>query len=186
MSLNSAQDISGLLTAWSNGDETALEDLIPVVYPELRRIARQYLGRRAPGQTLESAALVNEAYLKLLRSRGIRCEDRVHFFALCAQMIRRILVDYARSRQYAKRGGDTVRVPLNESLLGPATLGLDVLGLDEALGGLFNIDSRKVEVVELRYFSGLSVKDTAEILKISPETVFRDWKMAKTWLFRQL
>jgi RNA polymerase sigma-70 factor, ECF subfamily len=186
MSLDSPQDISGLLTAWSNGDETALEDLIPVVYPELRRIARQYLGRRAPGQTLESAALVNEAYLKLLRSRGIRCEDRVHFFALCAQIIRRILVDYARSRQYAKRGGDAVRVPLNERLLGTAAPGLDVLALDEALAKLLKIDSRKVRVVELRYFSGLSVEETAEILKISPETVSRDWKMAKTWLFREL
>jgi RNA polymerase sigma-70 factor, ECF subfamily len=146
---------------------------------------RQYLGRRAPG-ALESAALVNEAYLKLLRSRGIRCEDRVHFFAICAQMIRRILVDHARSQQYAKRGGHAVRIPLNEALLGTAAPRVDVLALDEVLAKLFKVDSRKFRVLELRYFGGLSVEDTAEVLKISPETVLRHWRIAKTWLFREL
>jgi RNA polymerase sigma-70 factor (ECF subfamily) len=143
MTLECPRDISGLLVAWSNGDEEALSDLVPVVYPELRRIARQHLGRRAPDHTLQSAALANEAYIKLIRARGIRCENRVHFFALCAQIIRRILVDHARSRRYAKRGGDIVHIPLDETLLGTRARGVDVLALDEALASLSNIDPRK-------------------------------------------
>ena len=180
------QDISGLLLAWSEGNEDALNDLVSVVYPELRRIARQHLGRGAPDHTLQSAALANEAYLKLVRARGIQCESRVHFFALCAQIIRRILVDYARNRRYAKRGGDAMRVPLDETLLGSRARGVEVLALDEALSSFSKIDPRKGRVVELRYFGGLTVEETAEVLQISPETVLRDWKMAKTWLFREL
>src|SRR5947209_16070538 len=133
MTLDRREDISGLLAAWGNGDEQALSHLISVVYPELRRIARQHLSRGAPDQTLESAALANEAYMKLLRARGIRCENRVHFFALCAQIIRRILVDHARSRQYAKRGGDIVHVALDEALLGTRARGVEMVALDEAL-----------------------------------------------------
>jgi RNA polymerase sigma-70 factor (ECF subfamily) len=186
MMLECPQDISGLLVAWSNGDDEVLRDLVSVVYPELRRIARQHLGRGAPDQTLQSAALANEAYIKLLRARGIRCETRVHFFALCAQIIRRILVDHARNRGYAKRGGYIVHVSLDEALLGTRARGVQVLALDEALASLSKIDSRKGRVVELRYFGGLSVEETADILHISPETVSRDWKMAKTWLFREL
>jgi RNA polymerase sigma-70 factor (ECF subfamily) len=180
------QDISGLLAAWSNGDAEALRGLIPVVYPELRRIARQHLGRVSPGHTLESAALANEAYLKLIRIRGLHCEHRAHFFALCAQMIRRILVDHARGRRSAKRGGDAVHVPLDEALLGAQARGVEVVALDEALSALSTIDPRKGRVVELRYFGGLTVEETAGILQISPETVQRDWKMAKAWLFREL
>ena len=179
-------DISGLLVAWCNGDDEALSNLISVVYPELRRIARQHLGRGGSDQTLQSAALVDEAYMKLLRARGIRCESRVHFFALCAQIIRRILVDHARNRRYAKRGGDTVHVSLDEALLGTRARGVEVLALDEALVSLSKVDSRKGRVVELRYFGGLSVEETADVLHISPETVSRDWKMAKTWLLREL
>ncbi|MGI8958556.1 MAG: sigma-70 family RNA polymerase sigma factor [Bryobacteraceae bacterium] len=186
MTLECPPDISRLLVAWSNGDEEALSHLIPVVYPELRRIARQHLGRRAADHTLQSAALANEAYMKLIRARGIRCESRVHFFALCAQMIRRILVDHARNRRYAKRGGDIVHVPLDETLLGTRARGVEVLALDEALASLSKIDPRKGRVVELRYFGGLSVEETADVLQISPETVLRDWKMAKSWLFREL
>ena len=182
----SPQDISGLLLAWSDGSEEALNDLISIVYPDLRRMARQQLGRGAPDHTLQSAALANEAYLKLIRARGIQCESRVHFFALCAQIIRRILVDYARNRRFAKRGGDAVRVPLDEALLGSRARGVEMLALDEALSSLSKIDARKGRVVELRYFGGLTVEETAEVLKISPETVLRDWKMAKTWLFREL
>ncbi len=182
----SPQDISGLLLAWSDGDEDALNDLVSVVYPELRRIARQQLGHGAPDHTLQSAALANEAYLKLIRARGIQCESRVHFFALCAQIIRRILVDYARNRRYAKRGGNAMRVPLDEALLGSRARGVEMLALDEALSSLSKIDPRKGRVVELRYFGGLTVEETAEVLQISPETVLRDWKMAKTWLFREL
>src|ERR1700692_1695131 len=180
------QDISSLLAAWSNGDAEALRGLIPVVYPELRRIARQHLGRCRAGHTLESAALANEAYLKLIRAGGNRCENRVHFLALCSQIIRRILVDHARSRGYAKRGGNAVRVPLDDVLLRARVRGIEVLALDEVLESLSKIDVRKGRVVELRYFGGLSVEETAEVLGVSPETVKRDWKMAKAWLFGEL
>ena len=186
MTEESSRDISGLLAAWNNGDEEALGDLMPVVYPELRRIARQHLGRRPAGQTLESAALANEAYLKLTRAGGIHCENRVHFFALCSQIIRRILVDHARGRGYAKRGGNAVRVPLDQVLLRARTRGIEVLALDEALRSLSKIDARKGRVVELRYFGGLSVEETAEVLGISLETAKRDWRMAKTWLFSEM
>jgi RNA polymerase sigma factor (TIGR02999 family) len=184
MTPEGSQDISGLLAAWSEGNEEALSRLIPVVYPELRRIARAHLARR--DQTLESAALVNEAFLKLIRARGIHCENRVHFFALCAQIIRRILVDHVRKRRYAKRGGDEVRVPLDETLPGTRARAVEVLALDDALASLAKLDPRKGRVVELRFFGGLSVEETAEVLRISPETVLRDWKMAKVWLFREL
>jgi len=180
------RDISGLIAAWGDGDEQALRSLMSAVYPELRRIARQHLGRRQAGQTLESAALANEAYLKLVRAGGIRCESRVHFLALCSQIIRRILVDHARGRGYAKRGGNAVRVPLDDALLGAQARGIEIIALDEALDSLVRIDARKARVVELRYFGGLNVEETAEILGISPETVKRDWKMAKAWLFAAL
>jgi RNA polymerase sigma-70 factor, ECF subfamily len=179
-----SQDITGLLAAWSEGNEEALSRLIPVVYPELRRIARLHLARRE--HTLESAALVNEAYLKLIRARGIHCQNRLHFFALCSQIIRRLLVDQARRSRYAKRGGDQVRVPLAETLLGMRARGVEVLALDDALASLATHYPRKARVVELRFFGGLSVEETAELLRISPETVFRDWKMAKAWLLREL
>ena len=186
MTVEGPRDITALLEAWNDGDEEALSRLIPIVYPELRRIARQHLGRRAPGHTLESAALANEAYLKLIRAGGIRCENRAHFLALCSQIIRRILVDHARTRGYAKRGGDGARVPLDEALLGARARGIEMLALNEALDSLSKIDPRKARVVELRYFGGLSVEETAEVLGVSPETVKRDWKMAKTWLFGAL
>jgi RNA polymerase sigma factor (TIGR02999 family) len=173
-----------LLAAWNGGNEEALSRLMAVVYPELRRIARLHLTRRE--HTLESASLVNEAYLKLIRAQGIQCESRLHFFALCAQMIRRILVDHARRRRYAKRGGNEVRVPLEEALLGTRARGVEVLALDDALASLAKLDSRKGRVVELRFFGGLSVEETAEVLHISPQTVMRDWKMAKFWLLREL
>ena len=184
MSPESSHEISGLLAAWSEGNEEALSRLIPIVYPELRRIARLHFARR--DQSLESAALVNEVYLKLIRARSIQCDNRVHFFALCAQMIRRILVDHARKLRYAKRGGDEVRVPLEEALLGTRAGGVEMLALDDALESLAKLDPRKGRVVELRFFGGLSVEETAEVLRISPETVLRDWKMAKAWLFREL
>src|SRR5712691_4626682 len=186
MTAEGPQDVSGLLVAWSKGDEEALSDLVPLVYPELRRIARQHLRRRSSDHTLQSAALVSEAYLKLIRARGIRCDNRAHFYALCAQMIRRILVDHARNRQYAKRGGGLLQVPLNEVLLGTPERGVEVQALDEALTSLSKIDPRKGRVVELRYFGGLSVEECAEVLGISPETVMRDWRLAKAWLFREL
>jgi RNA polymerase sigma-70 factor (ECF subfamily) len=182
----SPQDISVLLTAWGNGEEDALARLMPLVYPELRRIARKRLARGSPADTLESAALVNEAYLKLIRGHGIRCESRVQFFALCAQIIRHILVDHARNRRYAKRGGGAVQIPIDENLLSARMPGVDVLALDEALASLTEVDPRKARVVELRYFGGLSVEETSEVLQISMETAKRDWKMAKAWLLREL
>jgi len=186
MTEEGSPDISGLLAAWNEGDEEALGRLLSFVYPELRRIARQHLGHRPAGNTLESAALANEAYLKLARAGGIRCENRVHFLALCSQIIRRILVDRARGRAYVKRGGNAVRVPLDDLLVEARARGTDVLALDEALESLSKIDARKGRVVELRYFGGLSVEETAEVIGISPETVKRDWKMAKAWLFAAL
>ena len=179
-------NISGLLAAWSNGDNEALSHLVPFVYPELRRIARQHLWRRPAGHTLESAALANEAYLKLVRAGGIHCENRAHFLALCSQIIRRILVDHARGRGYAKRGGNAMRVSLDGVPLTARNRGIELLALDEALESLTKIDARKGRVVELRYFGGLSVEETAEAMEISPKTVKRDWEMAKAWLFGAL
>ena len=186
MSDRGSRDISGLIAAWGAGDERALDGLMPLLYPELRRIARQHLERRPPGHTLESAALANEAYLKLVRAGGIRCENRVHFLALCSQIIRRILVDHARGHGYAKRCGGAMRASLDEALLGAQTRGVEMVALDEALEALSKMDVRKARVVELRYFGGLSVEETAAVLGISPETARRDWKMAKTWLFGEL
>jgi RNA polymerase sigma-70 factor, ECF subfamily len=183
MTAGGPRDISGLIAAWGDGDEQALRSLMSAIYPELRRIARQHLGRRPPGQTLESAALANEAYLKLVRAGGIRCENRAHFLALCSQIIRRILVDHARSRGYAKRGGQTERVPLDDVLLGVQTRGIEILALNEALDSLAEIDARQARVVELRYFGGLSVEETAQVLGITPVRVKRDWKRAKAWLY---
>src|SRR5215471_10144189 len=186
MSTQGPGDISRLLVAWNGGDEAALQELIPLVYPELRRIARVHLARRASDDTLESAALVNEAYLKLVRSQGIECHNREHFFAVCAQMIRRILVDHARNRRYAKRGGNMVHVSLDDALLGTRAHGVDILALDEVLNSLAKVDARKVQVVEMRFFGGLSVEETSKILGVSPETVMRDWNFAKAWLVSRL
>jgi RNA polymerase sigma factor (TIGR02999 family) len=186
MTLDGPRDISGLIAAWGQGDEQALGSLMPLVYPELRRIARRHLGHRQPAHSLESGALANEAYLKLVRAGGVRCENRVHFLALCSQIIRRILVDHARKRGYAKRGGNAVRVPLDDVLASARARGIEILALDAALESLSKLDGRKCRVVELRYFGGLSVEETAGILGISPETAKRDWKMAKAWLFSEL
>lgn len=179
-------DISKLIDAWGEGDDEAFDRLVAAVYPELRRMARRQLGRRGVGHSLESAALANEAYLKLVRAEGIHCEGRVHFLALCAQVIRRILVDHARSRGYAKRGGKALRVPLDDVLLTSQSRGIEVLALDQALESLARIDARKSRVVELRYFGGLTIEETADVLGISPETAKRDWRMAKAWLFDAL
>jgi RNA polymerase sigma-70 factor (ECF subfamily) len=179
-------EITGLLAAWNEGDADSLDRLIDLVYPELRRIARQHLERRRTGESLESAALANEAYLKLVRAGGIRCENRAHFLALCSQIIRRILVDHARRRGFAKRGGDALRVPLDEVLLLAETRGIEVLALDEALDRLARIDGRKSRAVELRYFGGLKIEETAEVLGVSLDTAKRDWRMARAWLIAEL
>lgn len=180
------QDITGILAAWNGGDMDALDRLVELVYPELRRLAHQHLRRRRADESLESAALANEAYLKLVRAGGIRCEGRVHFLALCSQIMRRILVDHARRQAFAKRGGDAVRVPLDDLLLLAHTRGVELLALDEALDGLARLDCRKSRLVELRYFGGLTIEEAAETLGVSVETVKRDWRMAKAWLFAVL
>ena len=183
MAVPGTRDITALLAAWGDGDERALRSLMSIIYPELRRIARLHLDRRQPGHTLESAALANEAYLKLVRAGGIQCENRSHFLALCSQMIRRILVDHARGRAYAKRGGFAERVPLDEMLLGAQARGIDILVLNEALELLAEFNAREARVVEMRYFGGLSVEETAEVLNITPVRVKRDWNRAKAWLY---
>jgi RNA polymerase sigma-70 factor, ECF subfamily len=179
-------DISGLLVAWSRGDEGVLSDLLPAVYKDLRDIARHHLGPRSRRQIASSGTLVHEAYLRLVHARGVICHNRAHFYALCSQIIRRILVDHARKQGYAKRGGGLIQVPLDEHLLGSKARGVDVQALDGALTTLAKLDPRKSRVVELRFFAGLSVEETAEVLEISEETVTRDWRVAKTWLFREL
>jgi len=184
--MSESADISKLIDAWGTGDEEAFDRLVSALYPELRRMARRHLDRRAAGHSLESAALANEAYLKLVRAKNIRCESRAHFLALCSQVIRRIVVDHARSRGYAKRGGNALRVPLDDVLLASESRGIEVLALDQALESLAQLDARKSRVVELRYFGGLTVEEIADVLGISPETAKRDWRMAKAWLFEAL
>src|SRR5262245_4674068 len=186
MTAKDQHDITGMLAAWNGGSSEALDRLIDLIYPELRRIARKHLARRRPGESLESAALANEAYLKLLHSGGIRCENRSHFLALCSQMIRRILIDHARSRGFAKRGGDAQPVPLDQVLVSAQAKGIEVLALDDALETLARIDARKSRVVELRYFGGLSIEETAEVLGVSVDTAKRDWRMARAWLLAEL
>jgi len=178
-------DITAMLAAWAEGDKDALDRLTSRLYPEFRRIARHYLVRRTD-DSLESAALANEVYLKLTSAGRIRCEDRTHFLALCAQMIRHILVDHARRRRSTKRGGDALRVPLEGLLLEVETGGIDVVALDSALRSLAEIDGRKSRVVELRYFGGMNMEETAKIVGVSVETAKRDWKMARAWLYTQL
>ena len=178
--------VTELLVAWSGGDESALEALMPLVHAELRRLARRQMRRERDGHTLQTTALVNEAYLRLVDLSRIRWQDRAHFFAMSARLMRRILVDHARSRQYVKRGGGAWRVTFDEALVASAEPAADLVALDEALQVLARVDARKSHVVELRYFGGLSVDETAEALHVSPETVMRDWRLAKAWLLREI
>jgi RNA polymerase sigma-70 factor (ECF subfamily) len=180
------QQLTQLLHAWSEGDQGALEKLMPVVYNELRRLARHYMADERPGHTLQTTALVNEAYLRLVDSAHCNWEGRAHFFGVCAGMMRRILVDSARTRQAQKRGGDVANLELQEALAVGVQPGTDLVAIDDALQALAAVDARKSQIVELRFFGGLSVKETAEVLKVSEETVARDWKLAKSWLRREL
>jgi len=175
-----------MLAAWNGGDGQALDRLMEIVYPRLRRLARQYLARRRPGDSLESAALANEAYLKLVRSGGIQCDNKAHFLALCSQIIRRMLVDHARRRGVAKRGGKVLRVSLDDVLLPAEDRGVELLALDRALDELARMDARKSRVVELRYFGGLTIEETAAVLNVSIDTAKRDWRITKAWLISQL
>jgi RNA polymerase sigma-70 factor (ECF subfamily) len=177
--------VTQLLLAWGKGDPAALEKLTPVVYDELRRLARHYMGNERVGHTLQATALVNEAYLKLIDVNQVQWQNRAHFFAMSARLMRRILVDSARSRKYQKRGGGAQQVSLDEGLQ-VASPGQDVVALDDALDTLAKVDERKSKVVEMRFFGGLSVEETAEALSVSVDTVMRDWKLAKAWLLKEL
>jgi RNA polymerase sigma factor (TIGR02999 family) len=178
-------DISELLQAWSDGDQRALDALMPIVYRELRRLARRYMRQERAGHTLQTTALVNEAYIRLVDYRRMQWQDRAHFFAVSAQLMRRILVDHAR-RHNAKRGGGVRHVSLDEAVVVGGDPRVDLAALDDALNALARVDPRKVQVVELRFFGGLSVEETATMLKVSPVTVRRDWSSAKIWLYRAL
>jgi len=186
MSAPSTQQVTKLLQAWGQGQDAALDQLLPVVHQELRRLARRYMFGERPGHTLQTTALINEAYLRLVNSRQVNWQNRAHFFAISAQLMRRILVDSARARGDQKRGGEIPKVTLDEALIGPQEKGQDLVALDDALKVLSGVDPRKSRVVELRFFGGLSVEETAEVLKVHANTVLRDWRLAKMWLKREM
>jgi RNA polymerase sigma-70 factor, ECF subfamily len=181
-----AGDITQLLRAWGGGDEQALEQLTPVVYGELHKAAKRHMARERDGHTLQTTALINEVYLRLVNLDDVSWQDRAHFFAICARLMRRILTDYARSRNYLKRGGDARGITLDEALMVSSDPALDLVALEGALNKLGAVDVRKSSVVELRFFGGLSVKETAAVLKVSTDTVTRDWNLAKAWLMREM
>jgi RNA polymerase sigma factor (TIGR02999 family) len=178
------RDITRLLLAWNNGDEAALEELTPLVYAELHRLARRYMGGERSGHTLQTSALVNEAYLRLIDWKNVQWQNRAHFFAVSAQLMRRILVDFARANAYAKRGGGAPHLDLEEVAVVSPDRGTDIVALDEALTSLAALSPRQSQVVELRFFGGLSLEETAEVLKVSIGTVRRDWSLARAWLHR--
>lgn len=182
----SAHEVTQLLQAWSEGEQGALDKLAPIVYRELHRLAQRYMAQERPGQTLQATALVNEAYLRLVDVKQVSWQNRAHFFGVSAQFMRRILVERARSRHTIKRGSGGAAVSLDEGLLMSPAPGPDLVALDDALKDLAAMDPRRCQVVELRFFGGLTVEETAEVLHISPVTVMNDWKFAKAWLLRQL
>jgi len=186
MSSPSTHEVTALLRAWSAGDAHALEELTSVVYRHLHRLAHRYMGGERPGDTLQTTALINEVFLRLVPTPAVSWQDRAHFFALCAQMMRRILTDLARARYTHKRGGGALAVELDSGLMVAGTARPNLVALDDALEHLGRVNLRKSRVVELRFFGGLSVQETAEVLQVSPETVMRDWRLAKAWLWREL
>ena len=186
MTARSPIDVTGLLLAWSAGDEKALDQLMPLVYRELRRLAKRYMAKERTGHTLQPTALVNEAYLRLVDLNKMRWQNRAHFFAVAAQMMRRILVEFARKRHRHKRGGEAERVTLEDQLEITSEARPDLVAIDDLLTALAAIDGRLSRVVELRFFGGLTVEETAEVMQVSPQTVNRAWKTAKVWLLREL
>ena len=186
----STNDVTGWLVAWRDGDQTALDKLVPVIYQELHRLARRHMRRERGvanrGQTLQTTALVNEVYLRLVDASHVRWENRAHFLAIAANLMRRILVDAARTRGYAKRGGEQRRVLLEEAAMIATPRGADLVAIDDALGELAKVDARKAQVVELRFFGGLSVEESAHVLNVSAGTVLRDWRLSRSWLMREL
>lgn len=186
MTASASKDVTALLVDWSKGDQEALNELIPLVYDELRRLASRYLRRERVNHTLQTTALVHEAYLRLVHEKNANWQNRVHFFAVASQLMRHILVDYARSHNAAKRGGDYSRLSFDEAMIVSEEKSADLMALDEALSKLAAIDPEQSRVVELRVFGGLTVEETAEALGVSARTVKREWSMAKAWLHRQL
>ena len=182
----STHEVTRLLRAWGSGDDGALERLMPLVYNELHRLAHRYMAGEHPGQTLQTTALVHEVYLRLIGANDIDWQNRAHFYGLCARLMRRILIDFARSRNFQKRGGQIPHIELEEAVTVSQVMGSELVAVDEALKRLATIDARKSEVVELRFFGGLTVAETAAALRVSEETVMRDWKLAKAWLLREL
>ncbi len=180
----SAENLTGLLIEWRQGDETALDKLTPLVYDELRRIAHRYVQRERDGHTLQTTALVNEAYLRLAGQQKIEWQSRAHFFAVTAQVMRHVLIDHARRRHYVKHGGAVQQVSIEDAAMMPRQRAAELVALDEALNELAQLDPRKSRVVELRYFGGLSLEETAEVLEVSLMTVRRDWRAAKAWLYK--
>ncbi len=177
-----SQEITELLLKWSGGDKTALDQLIPLVYPELRRLARKYMRREAAVHTLQTSALINEAYLRLVNQKGVEWQDRAHFFAVAAQVMRHILIDHARSHRYEKRGAGAQHLAFDDVAIVGEQRAAEFLALDEALTNLAVVDARKSKIVELRFFGGLTVDEIAEVIKVSPITVKREWRAAKAWL----
>jgi RNA polymerase sigma-70 factor, ECF subfamily len=186
MGTPSVHEVTQLLRAWSAGDQDALDQLTPLVYRELHRAAKRYMAKQQPDHTLQTTALINEVYLRLVTFKEAKWEDRAHFFAVCAQLMRRILTDWARGQQYQKRGKGAQHVPFDEALVVSPERGRDLVALDEALKSLSEVSVRRSRVVELRFYGGLSVDETAAVLKVSPETVMRDWRLAKLWLLREI
>jgi len=186
MRIPASADVTGLLLAWSSGDQLALEQLLPVVYRELHAMARHYMAGERPDHTLQASALINEVYLKLVDVRQMQWRNRAHFFGVSAQLMRRILVDFGRRRHYLKRGGGVRPATLNEDLVISPAQTTNLVALDDALKELASVDPRRVRVVELRFFAGLTVEETAEVLNVSADTVVRDWRLAKVWLHREL
>ena len=182
----STHEVTQLLQAWGLGDETALEQLMPLVYNELHRLAHRYMAGEQPGQLLQTTALIHEVYLRLVDVKNVGWQDRSHFYGICALLMRRVLVDFARSRNYQKRGGRFPHIELEEAVTVSGVVGSEILAVDEALQQLANVDARKSQVVELRFFGGLTVEETAAALQMSPETAMREWKLAKAWLLREL
>jgi len=186
MTASSSHTVTQLLRAWRQGDAAALDRLVPVVYQKLRRLARHYMAGQRPGHTLQATALVNEAYMRLIDCEQVNWKDRAHFFAISARMMRRVLVEFARARQYQKRGAGARKTSLDEGVIASPQRGQDLVALDDALQALAAEYPRQAQVVELRFFGGLSVEETAEVLHVSAITVMRDWQLAKVWLAREL
>jgi RNA polymerase sigma factor (TIGR02999 family) len=183
---SATHEVTKLLLAWGDGDQSALDELMPLVYDELRRLARRYMRRERPGNLLQTTALVNEAYLRLVDAAQVRWQSRAHFFGIAARLMRRVLVDDARRRHFDKRGGHMIQVPLDEAADAPQEQAANLVALDDALKTLAAIDPRQSEIVELRFFGGMSVEETAEVLKVSPGTVMRDWTFARAWLKKEM